>query len=190
MDEWEHEGNRDRFNITLPMRRWQEHLISATVTQAYRDRGDVNGVAPNMRWEDDDEAVKGLIMTSIPDKIFNRIKTGASAQVWWDSLKDICEGRSRSLLIDLGQNTRCGDDDDVRAHFAKLANFREQLAAMGQSAVSDQQYADILIASLPLCYDIRVCAITTNADETGRPIDPARVVKFICDDYDKQMIGK
>ena len=97
------------------------------------------------------------------------------------------------MLIDLGQklqNTRCGDDDDVRAHFAKLANFREQLAAMGQSAVPDQQCADILIALLQPCYDIRVCAITANADETGRPINPARVVKFICDDYDKRMIGK
>jgi hypothetical protein len=95
------------------------------------------------------------------------------------------------LLIDLGQklqNTRCGDDDDVCTHFVKLT-FREQLAAMGQS-VLDQQYADILIASLPPCYNMRVCAITTNADETGRPISPTRVVKFNCDDYDKRMIGK
>jgi hypothetical protein len=85
------------------MRRWQEHLTSATVMQAYTNRGDVNGVAPNMRWEDDDEAVKAFIISSIPDEIFSRIKSGASAQAWWDSLKDICEGRSRSLLIDLGQ---------------------------------------------------------------------------------------
>ncbi len=62
------------------------------------------------------------------------------------------------------QNTRCGDDDDVRTHFVKLANFREQLAAMGQS-IPDQQYADILITSLPPCYNMHVCAITTNADE-------------------------
>jgi hypothetical protein len=60
---------------------------------------------------------------------------------------------------------------------------------MGQS-VPDQQYADILIASLPSCYDMCLCAITTNANETGNPINPARVVKFICDDYDKRMIGK
>ena len=84
----------------LRMRRWQEQLTSATVMQAYTNRG---GVAPNMRWEDDDEAVKAFIISSIPDEIFSRIKSGASAQAWWDSLKDICEGRSRSLLIDLGQ---------------------------------------------------------------------------------------
>jgi hypothetical protein len=71
----------------------------------------------------------------------------------------------------------------------KLTNFCEQLAAMGQS-VPDQQYTDILIASLPPFYDMHICAITTNADKTGRPINPARIVKFICDDYDKWIIGK
>ena len=183
---------RDRLNITLRMRRWQDHLTQRSVTQAYLDRGDVNNVKPAMRWEDDDEAVKHLIMNSTPDDIFNRIKGGANAKAWWDSLKNICEGRSRSLLIDLGrklQNTHCGEEDDVRAHFAKLANTREQLAAMGET-VADQQYANILLASLPSCYEMRVCAITTNADETGKDIDPARIIKHISDDYDKRMLGK
>src|SRR6266851_5898650 len=183
---------RDRMGIILCMWCWQEHLTSATVTQAYRDRGDVNGVAPNMRWEDDNEVVKALIMSSIPDELFNWIKSGVTAMAWWDSLKDICEDRSQSLSIDLRQklqNARCGDDDDVCAHFAKLTNFHEQLAAMGQS-VPDQQYADILIMSLPPFYNMCICAITTNADKTGRPINPARIVKFICDDYDKRMISK
>jgi len=183
---------QDRMGVILRMRCWHEHLTSATVTQAYTNRGNVNGIAPDMRWEDDDEAVKALIMSSIPDELFNRIKSGVNAQAWWNSLKNICEDRSRSMSIDLRgklQSTRCGEDDDVRAHFAKLTNYREQLAAMGQS-IPDQQYADILIASLPPCYEMRLCAITTNADETGNPINPTRVVKFICDDYDKRMIGK
>jgi len=64
------------------------------VTQAYLDCGDVNGVKPVMRWEDDDETVKHLIMSSVPDEIFNRIKGGANAKAWWASLKGICEGRS------------------------------------------------------------------------------------------------
>jgi len=185
---------RGRLNITLHMHRWhlQEHLTSDSVTQAYLDRGDVNNVKPSMRWEDDDETVKHLITSSVPDEIFNRIKGSTNARTWWASLKDICEGRSQSLLIDLGrelQNARCGEDDDVRAHFAKLANFREQLAAMGET-VSDQQYSNTLLASLPPCYEMRICAITTNADETGKGIDPARVIKHISDDYDKRMLSK
>ena len=112
---------RDRLKITLRMRRWQDHLTSTSVTKAYTDCGDVNSIKPAMRWEDDDEAVKHLIMNTIPDDIFNRIKDGADAMTWWDELKKICEGRSRSLLIDLGrqlQNTRCEEDDNVRAQFA------------------------------------------------------------------------
>jgi hypothetical protein len=182
---------RDRLNITLRMRRWQDHLMSDSITKAYIDRGDVNNIKPDMRWEDDDEAVKHLIMNTVPDDIFNRIKSGNNAKSWWDSLKAICEGRSRSLLIDLGrklQNTHCGEDDDVRAHFAKLANIHEQLASMGET-VADQQYANILLASLPSSYDMRVCAITTNADETGRDLDPARIIKHISDDYDKRTLN-
>ena len=94
---------RDRLNITLRMRRWQEHLMPDSVTRAYLDRGDVNNVRPSMHWEDDDETVKHLIISSVPDEIFNRIKGGANARTLWASLKDICEGRSRSLLIDLGR---------------------------------------------------------------------------------------
>jgi len=82
---------RDRMGVILHMRRWHKHLTSVTVTQAYTNRGNVNGIAPDMRWEDDDEAVKALIMSSIPDELFNRIKSGVNAQAWWNSLKNICE---------------------------------------------------------------------------------------------------
>src|SRR5216683_6975917 len=87
------------------------------------------------------------------------------------------------------QSTCCGEDDNVCAHFAKLTNYCKQLVVMGQS-IPDQQYADILIVSLPPCYDMCLCMITTNADETGNPINPTRVIKFICNNYDKHIIGK
>ena len=183
---------RDRLQVTLRMRRWQEHLTATSVTQAYTNRGDVNGIAPPMRWEDDDEAVKHLIMNSISDKMFNRIKAGTNAKAWWDELKKICEGRSRDLRIDIDRklrNTSCRDDDDVRAHFAKLTNYREQLASMGET-ISNEHFANTLLGSLPTCYDMRITAITTNADETGNPLVPEKIVKLITDDYDKRMLRK
>ena len=85
---------RDRLKITLWMCCWQDHLTSTSVTKAYTDHGDINGIKPDMQWEDDDEAVKHLIMNTIPDDIFNRIKDGTDAMTWWDELKKICEGRS------------------------------------------------------------------------------------------------
>jgi hypothetical protein len=61
----------------------------------------------------------------------------------------MCKGKSRSLLINLGHrmsNTFCGEDDDVHAHFAKLANMHEQLAAMGES-ISDQHCRDSVLTT-------------------------------------------
>jgi gag-polypeptide of LTR copia-type len=182
----------DRLKITLQMCRWQDHLTSSSVTKAYINCSDINNIKPDMRWEDNDEAVKHLMMNSVPDDIFNRIKGGTNTKTWWDSLKAICEGRLRSLLIDLGwklQNMCCKEDDDVCAHFAKLANIRKQLTAMGET-VGDQQYTNILLASLPSCYEMHVCAITMNADETSKDLDSSQIVKHISDNYDKCMISK
>ena len=147
---------RDKLFITQKVPRWREHLTSATITQAY----------------------KHIVVGSLPQEFFIRIKAGANAKMWWGNLKAICESKSRALLIDLGrrmQNTMCGEDDDVRIHFAMLANIQEQLlVAMGES-VSDQHYSNILLASLPQCYEVRVVALTTNADNTDRGIEPSEV---------------
>ena len=173
------------------MQHWQDHLTSKLVTQAYLDRSDVNNVKPTIWWEDDDEAVKHLIMNSISDDIFNHVKGGENAKEWWDSLKNICSGQSWSLRINLGwklQNTHCREEDNVRAHFVKLANIHEQLTATGE-IVMDSQYTNILLASLPVCYEMQICALTTNTDESGKDIDPLRAIKHISDDYDKRMLS-
>jgi len=77
--------HHDRLNITLWMCRWQDHLSSSSVTQAYLDHGEVNGIKPTMRWEDDNETVKLLIMNNVPEDIFNRIKGGKDGMEWWDT---------------------------------------------------------------------------------------------------------
>ena len=101
----------DWMGVILCMRHWHEHLTSVTVTQAYINHSDINGIAPAMQWEDDDEAVKALIMSLILDELFNWIKSRVNAQAWWDSLKNICKDRSQSMSIDLRgklQSACCG----------------------------------------------------------------------------------
>jgi hypothetical protein len=101
-------------------------------------------------------------MNSIPDKMFNRIKTSSNAKEWWDELKKIYKGRSRDLCIDLShklQNTPCTEDNNVRAHFVKLASYHEQLVAMGET-ISDNQYANTFLTSLPTYYGMHITVIT------------------------------
>src|ERR1700677_1090404 len=183
---------RDRMKYALDTRGWADHLTNTRVTQAYKDAGDVGGMKPETRWKADEALVRQLIVPSVPDSVFNRIKGGADAMSVWDELKTIFEGRTRSLLIDLGrklQNTKCGEDDDVRAHFESLANFREQLAAMGQT-ISDDQYTNTLMSSLPPSYDPNISIITTNADMSSATITPTTVIRIITDEYDKRMLKK
>ncbi len=182
----------DCMKFALDMRGWAEHLTETTVTQGYKDTSDIANVKPAQRWKNDDGAVRQLIVTSVPDSIFNHIKEGTDAKTIWDTLKKIFEGRTRSLLIDLGrklQNTKCREDDDVHTHFELLADFRKQLAAMGQS-ISDEQYTDTLMGSLPPSYDANVNIITTSADMSATTITPATVIRIITDEYDKRLLRK
>ena len=183
---------RDRMRYALDTRGWSDHLTSDTMTQEHKDAGDVGGVKPEAHWKADEAAVRQLIVASVPDSVFNRIKGGANAKSIWDELKKLFEGRTRSLLIDLGrklQNTKCGEDDDVRVHFESLAHFREQLAAMGQT-ISDEQYTNTLLSSLPSSYDANISIITTNADMNGTTITSTTVIRIITDEYDKRQLKK
>ena len=183
---------RDRMKYALDTRGWSDHLVTDKITQAYKDAGDVGGIKPEACWKGDEALVRQLIVASVSDSVFNRIKGSANAKSVWDELKKTFEGRTRSLLVDLGrklQNTKCGEDDDVRAHFEALANFRKQLAAMGQS-ISNNQYTNALLSSLPPSYDANISIITTNADMSSTTITSNTVVRIITDKYDKRLLKK
>jgi hypothetical protein len=86
-------------------------------------------------------------------------------------------------------NTFYGEDDDIYAHFVKLANMHKQLAAIGE-LILDQHYANILLASLLKCYEMHITAIMTNVNDTGRGIEPQKVIRLITNDYDRTMMAK
>ena len=183
---------RDRMKYALDTRGWSDHLTNDTVSQTYKDAGDVGGVKPEARWKADEAAVRQLIVASVPDSVFNRIKNGTDAKAVWELLKKVFEGRTRNLLIDLGkklQNTKCGEDEDIRAHFESLANFREQLASMGET-ISDESYTNALMSSLPSSYDSNVAMITTNADMSSTTITSETVIRILTDEYDKRTLKK
>jgi len=60
------------------------------------------------------------------------------------------------------QSTKCGEDDNVRTHYERLADLREQLAAMGK-AITDRVYAGTLMGSLPPSYESVLSAISLSS---------------------------
>jgi hypothetical protein len=70
-------------------RRWMAHLNSPTIPAAYTAVGDINGVTPDERWASEEAAASQLIAASVPDHVFNRIKTKANTMEIWDTVKAI-----------------------------------------------------------------------------------------------------
>jgi transposase InsO family protein len=182
---------RDRMLWAVNSRDLSEHLTNASITQTYTNAGTIGNATPQMQWTHDQAVVKQLIAASVPDTVFNRIKTGTTAKDVWDALKKLYEGRTMLILIDLGrrlQTTRCGEEDNVCEHFERLAEMCEQLAAMGKS-VSDNEFASILMGSLPSSYAPTLSGIAAAAEISATTPTEATVTKLALDEYDRRTLG-
>jgi hypothetical protein len=72
---------RDRMLWAVNSRDLSEHLTNASMTQLYNNAGTIGNTTPQMRWTHDQAVVKQLIAASVPDTVFNRIKTGTTAKM-------------------------------------------------------------------------------------------------------------
>ena len=107
---------RDCMLWAIDLRSLSEHLTNATITATYTTVGTVGSVTPQMRWSGDQAMVKQLIAISVPNTIFNRIKTGTTAKDVWDALRRLYEGHTMLIMIDLRrwlQTMPCGEDKSV-----------------------------------------------------------------------------
>ena len=65
------------------------------------------------------------------------------------------------------QSMRCGENEDVRAHFDKLCDMNECLSSMGVT-LEDHEFGSILIGSLPSIYDPTIASILASAKDFRR----------------------
>ena len=96
------------------------------------------------------------------------------------------------ITVDLGlklQNIKLGNKDDAQAHFIQLSDLQEQLASMGKT-LDDDEYASILLGSLPPSYSSVIGGLNAAADSTGNTITLDQVKQLISDEYDRCMICK
>jgi gag-polypeptide of LTR copia-type len=169
---------RDRIMWALNAKGLLEHLTSDMITSDYSTAGTVDGLTLEARWKKDEAMVKQLVAGSVPDMVFSQIKAGLKAKEVWDQLRALYEGRTKLILVDLWkrlQNTHCGADDDIHAHFNKLSDLKEQLAAMG-ATIMDEEYGNILLGSLPNSYDNMINSIMAAVELSGTSITPTLVI--------------
>jgi gag-polypeptide of LTR copia-type len=128
-----------------------------------------------------------LIVSSIPDLTFNKIKDKSSVKEMWEALKDLHEKRSPMVVIELQWcigNIRCRDNENLHTHLENLQVMKEKLAPLG-SNIPELEFAYILLRSLPPSYQGIISAINASADFAKVTIMPASVTRLTLDEYDR-----
>src|SRR6266850_1861722 len=159
------------------------HAAADAPTTAYTAIGDISGLTPDARWAKEENTIKLVLGSTLPDMAFNRIKTTVNICDTWEILKWVYEERSKVLVADIiwkFQNKRCDEDESIRSHFEYLANLREQLAAIGK-AVTNEDYTDTLLASLLASYNSVVSSISASACLGSKVLTAEIFKQFIID---------
>jgi transposase InsO family protein len=183
---------RDRINWTITMRGLSDHLTDDSMTQKYKDAGDIGGLKSEQRWAADKIAVNQIFSATIPDLVFIQIKSAYEPKDVWQKLKGLFEGKSRSMMVNLGKKfhtTRCGENDDIRAHLEKLADLRERLASLGRT-IDDAEYTSVILGSLPPSYDTAIDSIANSYEASDKDLTPTAVIRMALNEQEKRRLRK
>ena len=178
---------RDRLVLALESLGLDIHLTNDDAPKDYGAKGDINGLDAATHWKRGESGTKQLIAATVPETVFSQIKSGTRAKEMWEALKKLHEERSRVTRVTLlrkFRNLKCEEGGDVRTHFEELAHMREQLAAMGKN-IDEDDYVDILLASLPSSYQPSVSAINASTRLGKGTIKSDDVIELMTDEYER-----
>ena len=180
----------DRLIWAMQANSIDEHITADTPSPEYTALGMIDNLTPEARWTKEENQIKQVLCTTLPDMAFNRIKNASSIKDAWETLKRVYEERSKALLADVirrFRNKRCEETESVHSHFESLADLREQLAAMGK-AVDDTDYTDTLLASLPASYDSTVSSISASARLGSNTLTAEISEQLVIDEYERRKV--
>ncbi len=176
---------RDRMTLIIRSRKCGDHLESNTLTQTYQDQWeDVSAARLPRKWDTNEAVTKVLVASTLPDGVFNQIKTKATVKAQWDELKKKYETHTSMNRLNLRSklmNTRCVEGGNVREVFNQLADIYQQLVSDGVT-ITDEEYASVLCNSLPPSYESTIDSITVVGET--KQITADIVIKFALEAYD------
>ena len=185
---------QDHMELTMDVLGLKEHLTSAEMPESYAIAQAIDGLTPAGRWRRDEATAKQYIAASLSESTFTwrRVRAGSSVKDVWDRLQETF-GQKHRIGLAVARlerklfNKRCGDNEDVRSHFKKLLDVREELAGLGKD-FTDNEISYILITSLPDSYDDLIGNLEIVAKMTENDLDPFQVMRCISDSYDRRML--
>jgi gag-polypeptide of LTR copia-type len=163
----------------------QDHLMHKNISRTYMDTGTISGQLPAVQWRMHEAIIKQIFSISIPDSVFNQIKSAVNIKSLWEELIRLMEACTKIYVIDLERwlhITHCGPKDNVHDHLQNLANMWEHLAAAGKD-IADNQFASLMLNSLPPSYHSTTSSIIVMAEIGEKTLLPQSVARLITDKY-------
>jgi hypothetical protein len=77
----------NRLKWAMQTNSFNAHVSDTSPTQAYTTLEMIEGLAPDAHWEKEENAIKQVLGSMLPDTAFNRIKALANIHDAWEILK-------------------------------------------------------------------------------------------------------
>jgi len=143
---------------------FEDHAEAGSPLADYTTLSTVGGITSAAQWAKEENTIKLILGSTLPDTMFNRIKMTSNMHDAWEILKRVFEEWSKVLVADIIQrfwNKCCEEDKSVRNHFEYLADLHKQLTVMGK-VVTDEDYTDMLLALLLASYNGTVSSMSVS----------------------------
>src|SRR6266850_5187943 len=143
-------------------------------------------------YEQKQASVREIIYKTISQSMFLQIKNEPTAAKVWAKVVSIMEDKGDliqvSVLMKL-QTMICLEDEDVRAHLAKMTELKEQLEGMG-APVSNQSFAAMIRKSLPPSYRSLLQTLSATARVNNKILTSSQIIAAIHEEADEAKVQK
>ena len=131
--------------------------------------------------------VKSQVIISVSESLALMLQKKLMAKEVWDALVVEMTKKPKMVIMSIQcqlRNIKCSEEDDLREHLDKAQDLYSRLNEMGAS-ISEEEFMDIILASLPPSYEAVMNALTTSLEECDRPLEPDNIIRVLKAQYDK-----
>jgi hypothetical protein len=108
----------------------------------------------------------------------------------WKEIKTLHEGKSALVKADIRKCmllARCDEGGDVKAHFGKLNRLHQIMAGMG-AIVDDEDYAAIIMGSLPDTYRPIISALEAATGYSSKVVTAQELITAVNVEYEHRLL--
>src|SRR5579871_3349592 len=169
---------------------WKNHLHFAMAAKGTYEHLTGTATRPTPpdsteAWDKAEATARWQLARAVKDVTFHIIMGKTLVSEMWTEIKKEFESKSSLVQADLRRKfheMRCTEKGDVRTHLDNLRAAHAELATVGVQ-IDDDEYASIILKSLPSVYSNHLASVSAAAHLAGVTLAPATVMSLVLEEY-------